>query len=53
MRRIKVTGYMPVEDMEESFLDLDHSTGLSEEGFEHCSVIFNMEDLQFELQDDE
>lgn len=34
MARIMVMGYLDTDDLPGSFVDLDHKTGLSEEGYQ-------------------
>lgn len=50
MARIKVTGYILTDDLEPDHVDLNSETGLSEEGFEELSELFDLEGLTFELQ---
>jgi hypothetical protein len=48
--RIKVTGYLPVDDIEQRHLDLQHETGLSSEGYDYWSDLLRLEDVEFELK---
>jgi len=44
--RIKVTGYLDIDD--ESLIDTEDETGLSNEGFEMMSNELELDDLTFE-----
>ena len=48
-RRIKVTGYLNVDDLTPEEVDLAHETGLSETGYEEISVNLCLEDVEFVL----
>ncbi len=37
-KRIKITGYIDIDDLEEEYVDLDDPTGLSAEGFEAIMI---------------
>lgn len=54
MATIKVTGTVNTEDLDDEWLDPQHSTGLSEDGFTHMGMeyIAFLSDLQFEAQND-
>jgi hypothetical protein len=57
MSRIKVTGYLNTEDMEPEDLDPDHSSGLSESGYDKVTTygqvtyqIADLEDIELEVE---
>lgn len=59
MARIKVTGYLDTDEMDEDHVDLNHETGLSEKGTDAASSVFyngvpykltDLEDIEFELE---
>ncbi len=47
-QRIKITGYVNVSDLDITDLDLEHSTGLSPEGFDALMEgrLINISDLE-------
>ena len=57
-RRIKVTGYVPVDDLDQEHVDLSHETGLSGKGFDMMNgmgdvqpwSLADLEDLDFTLE---
>lgn len=56
MARIKVTGYLEVEDLDPERVDLDHEMGLSPAGYEQTLADMlhaGMVDAEFELVTDE
>jgi hypothetical protein len=60
MKRIKVTGYLNPNDMDPDHVDLDHSSGLTQEGDEAVTSSFSdqgykisdLEDIETELVDE-
>jgi len=61
MARIKVTGYIEVDDLEPEHVDLEDSTGLSAEGYEEIMYggerfsawsVADLVDLEIELEED-
>lgn len=52
--RIKVTGYIPVDDLDPEDVDLADKTGMSEAGFDrlHEELGSQLEDLDAELVED-
>lgn len=50
MNKIKVTGYLAVDDIDPEHVDLSNSTGLSEAGYEAYSEEIELEELHFELE---
>lgn len=61
MARIKVTGYMNVDEINPDFVDLDHATGLTDEGYGALTgmttrqfdySLSGLEDLETEVVED-
>lgn len=61
MARIKVTGYINVEDLETHEVDLTDPTGLSAEGYDNVRLgnderpaysLSSLEDVEIELEED-
>ncbi len=56
MKRIKVTGFMDVEDLNEEHIDLDDDMGISSAGFDHYNDALmraGLTDIDFELVDED
>ena len=53
MARIKVTGYIDTDNLEPDLVDLAHETGLSEDGYIDVSRRLDLDDVEFELGDDD
>lgn len=49
MARIKITGYMNTEDLDDDWVDLDHPSGLSETGTFELSEQLELESFAAEL----
>lgn len=49
MALIKITGFIETDDLEDSYVDLDHEMGLSNEGFEKLSIEMGLQDVDFRL----
>lgn len=61
MARIKITGYVDVDDLDPSLVDLNHESGLSSEGFDalgsgngldHFQAGKSLNDVETELVED-
>ncbi len=51
-KRIKVTGYLDVEDLNEDMIDLDHKTGLTAEGHDELvGTLLGLGDVEVTLID--
>lgn len=50
MARIKVTGYINTDDVDDDLIDLEHPTGLSEDGLMQLSDEIELDDMTFTLQ---
>lgn len=60
-QRIKVTGYLPVEEVDPAFIDLSHESGLTEGGWDqllsahgdpaNSLKVSDLEDVEPELMD--
>lgn len=46
--RIKVTGYLNVEDLPVEFIDINSSTGLSEDGYQAILGVSQIQGLEHE-----
>lgn len=53
MNKIKVTGFLAVNDLEEHQVDLNSPTGLSEGGFEELTESLGLEEITFDLIEDD
>jgi len=54
-QRIKITGYIYVDDIEPEDLDLSHKMGVSNHGYEtglSRTLIASLEDIEYEVVDD-
>lgn len=52
MARLRVTGYINTDDLEQEEVDLDHFTGLTTEGFERLHGELNLDDLRISVVHD-
>jgi hypothetical protein len=53
MARIKVTGYVDTDDLNEDMVDLDHPTGLTAEGFDDLNAtLLGLSDVTAEVVPD-
>jgi len=55
-QRIKITGYIYVDDIEPEDLDLSHAMGVSGHGYEtglSRTTLQSLDDIEYELMDEE
>jgi len=50
MARIKITGFIDTDDLDDEDVDLEDKTGLTSEGFDKINQEFELADLRIELQ---
>lgn len=52
-KRIKVVGYIYPDDVDPTWIDLDHPSGLSVIGFERLWATTDLDNMDFALEDDD
>jgi hypothetical protein len=52
MSRIKVTGYLDTDDLDDRHVDPSHEMGLSEEGYLEWSRRLPLDDIDFKIEEE-